>query len=57
MTELQLPTYDIIIFGASGFIGKYVVGEALKFLNSPNSPLKTLSLAGRNSSKLTESLK
>ncbi|KAJ0469455.1 putative saccharopine dehydrogenase, NADP binding domain, NAD(P)-binding domain superfamily [Helianthus annuus] len=57
MTELQLPTYDIIIFGASGFTGKYVVREALKFLNSPNSPLKTLALAGRNSSKLTESLK
>ncbi|MFS8022191.1 hypothetical protein Hanom_Chr16g01436561 [Helianthus anomalus] len=57
MTELQLPTYDIIIFRASGFTGKYVVEEALKFLNSPNSPLETLVFAGRNSSKLTESLK
>ncbi|KAI3748002.1 hypothetical protein L6452_10804 [Arctium lappa] len=51
------PPYDIVIFGASGFTGKYVVKEALKFLDSPNSPLKTLALAGRNSSKLSETLK
>ncbi|KAK1410193.1 hypothetical protein QVD17_36728 [Tagetes erecta] len=48
--------YDIVIFGASGFTGKYVVREALKFL-SPNSPLKSLALAGRSSSKLVETLK
>ncbi|KAK9061782.1 hypothetical protein SSX86_018965 [Deinandra increscens subsp. villosa] len=48
--------YDIIIFGASGFTGKHVVKEALKFL-SPNSPLKSLALAGRNPSKLVETLK
>ncbi|KAL8193465.1 hypothetical protein R6Q57_026600 [Mikania cordata] len=48
--------YDIIIFGASGFTGKYVVREALKFV-SPNSPLKSLALAGRSSSKLVETLK
>ncbi|KAI3504808.1 hypothetical protein L1887_26532 [Cichorium endivia] len=54
---LQLPTYDIIIFGASGFTGKYVVREVLKFLDSPNSPLKTLALAGRNTSKLSQTLK
>ncbi|KAJ9540720.1 hypothetical protein OSB04_027226 [Centaurea solstitialis] len=57
MAQAQLPTYDIVIFGASGFTGKYVVREALKFLDSPNSPLKTLALAGRNSSKLSEALK
>ncbi|KAK9061780.1 hypothetical protein SSX86_018963 [Deinandra increscens subsp. villosa] len=52
-----LPPYDVVIFGASGFTGKYVVREALKFLDSPNSPLKTLALAGRNSSKLSDALK
>ncbi|KAD7479477.1 hypothetical protein R6Q59_008305 [Mikania micrantha] len=57
MAEVQLPTYDIIIFGASGFTGKYVIREALKFLDSPNSSLKTLALAGRNSSKLADALK
>ncbi|GJS87899.1 probable mitochondrial saccharopine dehydrogenase-like oxidoreductase [Tanacetum coccineum] len=48
--------YDIIIFGASGFTGKHVVKEALKFV-SPDSPIKNLALAGRNSTKLTEALK
>ncbi|KAI3766365.1 hypothetical protein L2E82_16420 [Cichorium intybus] len=37
--------------------GKYVVREALKFLDSPNSPLKTLALAGRNTFKLSQTLK
>ncbi|KAK6129205.1 hypothetical protein DH2020_037035 [Rehmannia glutinosa] len=50
-------TYDIIIFGASGFTGKYVVREALKFLNTPNSPLKSLALAGRSPSRLSVALK
>ncbi|KAG8366934.1 hypothetical protein BUALT_Bualt16G0019800 [Buddleja alternifolia] len=49
--------YDIIILGASGFTGKYVVREALKFLNAPNSPLKTLALAGRSQSRLSAALK
>lgn len=50
------PTYDIVIFGASGFTGKYVIKEALKFLNTPSSPLKSLALAGRNPSRLTQAL-
>ncbi|CAK9322701.1 unnamed protein product [Citrullus colocynthis] len=55
---LSTPLYDLIILGASGFTGKYVVREALKFLNpSPSSPLKSLALAGRNHAKLTEALK
>ncbi|XP_052195169.1 probable mitochondrial saccharopine dehydrogenase-like oxidoreductase At5g39410 [Diospyros lotus] len=49
-------TYDIVILGASGFTGKYVVREALKFLNSPSSPLKSLALAGRNPEKLVQAL-
>ncbi|KAE8655767.1 putative mitochondrial saccharopine dehydrogenase-like oxidoreductase [Hibiscus syriacus] len=57
-TQIQnpIPLYDIIILGASGFTGKYVVKEALKFLNIPSSPLKTLALAGRSHEKLTKTL-
>ncbi|TMX00372.1 hypothetical protein EJD97_000943 [Solanum chilense] len=50
------PTYDVIILGASGFTGKYVIREALKFLNVPSSPLKNLAIAGRNNSKLSQAL-
>lgn len=53
----DLPPYDLVILGASGFTGKYVVKEALKFLNIPTSPLKSLALAGRNPSKLAQALK
>ncbi|KAL0461592.1 UNVERIFIED_CONTAM: putative mitochondrial saccharopine dehydrogenase-like oxidoreductase [Sesamum latifolium] len=49
--------YDAVILGASGFTGKYVVREALKFLNAPNSPLKSLALAGRSPARLAEALK
>ncbi|KNA07145.1 hypothetical protein SOVF_174610 [Spinacia oleracea] len=50
------PPYDIIVLGASGFTGKYVLKESLKFLNSSSSPLKTLAIAGRNPTKLAQSL-
>ncbi|MCD7467043.1 hypothetical protein HAX54_004234 [Datura stramonium] len=50
------PTYDVIILGASGFTGKCVIREALKFLNVPSSPLKNLAIAGRNTSKLSQAL-
>ncbi|KAL9233746.1 hypothetical protein vseg_008702 [Gypsophila vaccaria] len=46
--------YDIIILGASGFTGKYVLKESLKFLNK--SPLTSLAIAGRNPHKLAQSL-
>lgn len=50
--------YDVVVFGASGFTGKYVVREALKFLAAPaSSPLRTLALAGRNPVKLAEALR
>ncbi|CAI0453908.1 unnamed protein product [Linum tenue] len=51
------PPYDLVILGASGFTGKYVVREALKFLNTPSSPLKSFAVAGRNHSKLLDTLK
>ncbi|XP_062106571.1 probable mitochondrial saccharopine dehydrogenase-like oxidoreductase At5g39410 [Humulus lupulus] len=57
MADVQNPPpYDLIILGASGFTGKYVVKEALKFLNSPSSPLKAIALAGRNQAKLAQTL-
>lgn len=49
--------FDVVILGASGFTGKYVVREALKFLNRPSSPLKSLALAGRSPAKLSQTLK
>lgn len=55
-TQNPNPVYDIVILGASGFTGKYVVREALKFLQTPSSPLKSLALAGRNPTRLTQSL-
>ncbi|XP_042486823.1 probable mitochondrial saccharopine dehydrogenase-like oxidoreductase At5g39410 [Macadamia integrifolia] len=57
MEQLQHQHYDLVILGASGFTGKYVVREALKFLNTPSSPLKTLALAGRDPAKVAEALK
>ncbi|PHT91917.1 putative mitochondrial saccharopine dehydrogenase-like oxidoreductase [Capsicum annuum] len=50
------PTYDVIILGASGFTGKHVIREALKFLNVSSSPLKNLAIAGRNASRLSRAL-
>ncbi|KAK9924995.1 hypothetical protein M0R45_033336 [Rubus argutus] len=56
MQDLPDPPYDLIILGASSFTGKYVVKEALKFLNTSSSPLNSLALAGRNPTKLTQIL-
>uniref|UniRef100_A0A2P2KG64 Saccharopine dehydrogenase NADP binding domain-containing protein n=1 Tax=Rhizophora mucronata TaxID=61149 RepID=A0A2P2KG64_RHIMU len=54
--ESQSPPYDLIILGASGFTGKYVIKETLKFLNTPSSPLKAIALAGRSPARLTQAL-
>ncbi|KAG6588499.1 putative mitochondrial saccharopine dehydrogenase-like oxidoreductase, partial [Cucurbita argyrosperma subsp. sororia] len=55
---MESSLYDFIILGASGFTGKHVVRQALQFLNpSPSSPLKSFALAGRNPTKLSETLK
>ncbi|KAJ8750052.1 hypothetical protein K2173_013967 [Erythroxylum novogranatense] len=50
------PPFDLIILGASGFTGRYVVREALKFLKAPSSPLKSIALAGRSPARLTQAL-
>lgn len=46
--------FDIVILGASGFTGKHVLKESLKFLNNNN--LNSIAIAGRNPSKLTQTL-
>ncbi|XP_061358110.1 probable mitochondrial saccharopine dehydrogenase-like oxidoreductase At5g39410 [Gastrolobium bilobum] len=55
--------FDVIILGASGFTGKHVLKEALKFLNNNTSTssssslnFKSIAIAGRNPSKLTQTL-
>ncbi|KAL9427255.1 hypothetical protein AB3S75_029447 [Citrus x aurantiifolia] len=55
--QSQIPElFDVIILGASGFTGKYVVREALKLFNFPSSPIKSLALAGRNPTKVKQAL-
>ncbi|XP_058722717.1 probable mitochondrial saccharopine dehydrogenase-like oxidoreductase At5g39410 [Vicia villosa] len=50
-------TFDIIILGASGFTGKHVLKQALKFLNKNNNlNFNSIAIAGRNPSKLTQTL-
>lgn len=50
---------DVVVFGASGFTGKYVIRELLKFTDGPigGGGKRTVGIAGRNASKLSESLK
>ncbi|KAK7266487.1 hypothetical protein RIF29_19131 [Crotalaria pallida] len=50
------PPYDLIIIGASGFTGKHVLKQLLKFLNTPSSPLNSIAIAGRNPTKLAQTL-
>lgn len=53
----QPPPFDLIIFGASGFTGKYVIRETLKFINPQNPSLSlSFAIAGRDHHKLSESL-
>ncbi|CAM6083266.1 unnamed protein product [Calypogeia fissa] len=58
MAEEQLV--DVIIFGASGFTGKYVIRELLKFTDCPKANggdgKRKVGIAGRNKSKLSASL-
>ncbi|KAG8099454.1 hypothetical protein GUJ93_ZPchr0013g35309 [Zizania palustris] len=52
--------FDVVIFGASGFTGRYVIREALKFLapSSPYaSPLRSLALAGRSRDRVATALR
>lgn len=48
---------DIVILGASGFTGKYVIRELLKFVNEPNSAQpRKIAIAGRCKKKLAAAL-
>uniref|UniRef100_A0ACD5UKS5 Uncharacterized protein n=1 Tax=Avena sativa TaxID=4498 RepID=A0ACD5UKS5_AVESA len=49
--------FDVVIFGASGFTGKYVIREALKFLPPNASLLRTLAIAGRSRDRLAAALR
>ncbi|AES77540.1 probable mitochondrial saccharopine dehydrogenase-like oxidoreductase At5g39410 [Medicago truncatula] len=54
--EPNATKFDLIILGASGFTGKYVLKEALKFLNTSSSPLTSIAIAGRSPTKLAQTL-
>jgi short subunit dehydrogenase-like uncharacterized protein len=60
-TASSLQTFDIIILGATGFTGKHVLKQALKFFNNNtnknnNLNFNSIAIAGRNQSKLTQTL-
>ncbi|URE48156.1 hypothetical protein MUK42_14378 [Musa troglodytarum] len=55
-TTVKTREFDVVILGGSGFTGKYVIREALKFLSSASGPLRSLALAGRSPSKLAAAL-
>ncbi|CAL5061806.1 unnamed protein product [Urochloa decumbens] len=56
MAPPEPEVFDVVIFGASGFTGKYVIREALKFL-SPDSPLRSLAVAGRSRDRVDAALR
>ena len=47
-------TYDIVIFGATGFTGQFVVEELAQVLAVPDAPKLTWAVAGRNEGKLKQ---
>ena len=47
-------TYDIVIFGATGFTGQFVVEELALVLAVPDAPKLTWAVAGRNEGKLKQ---
>lgn len=59
MAPPEPEVFDVVIFGASGFTGKYVIREALKFLspNSSPSPLRSLAVAGRSRDRVAAALR
>lgn len=57
MASPEPEVFDVVIFGASGFTGKYVIREALKFLPPNASPLRTLALAGRSRDRVAAALR
>lgn len=56
MQAEQQVRLDVIILGASGFTGKYVVRELLKFRNDPRGGTRRIGLAGRSKKKVMAAL-
>lgn len=52
MTSTNARKYDIIVFGATGFTGEFVVEELSRVAGA-----KTWAVAGRNEAKVREALK
>ena len=52
---ITMPEYDLIIFGATGFTGKYVLETVVKTLKAGES--FTYAVAGRSKGKLDSILK
>jgi short subunit dehydrogenase-like uncharacterized protein len=59
MAPTEPEVFDVVIFGASGFTGKYVIREALKFLapSSSPSPLRSIAVAGRSRDRVAAALR
>jgi short subunit dehydrogenase-like uncharacterized protein len=47
---------DIVVLGASGFTGKYVLRELLKFRNVTGREPRKIGIAGRSKKKLAAAL-
>ncbi|KAK3127597.1 hypothetical protein QOZ80_7AG0575500 [Eleusine coracana subsp. coracana] len=60
MAPPEPEVFDVVIFGASGFTGKYVIREALKFLSpsaASSSPIRSLAVAGRSRDRVGAALR
>ena len=53
---MEEKQYDIVVFGASGFTGQYVVEEIARTVQHQN-PVLRWAIAGRNAGKLQNVLK
>lgn len=51
-----MASFDIIIFGATGFTGQFVIEELAKSVAASSSPPLTWAVAGRNEGKLAKVL-
>ena len=51
------PKYDVVIYGASGYTGQYVVEFLIKSLKKAENSDLTWAVAGRNEAKLLQVLK
>ena len=48
----DMASFDIVIFGATGFTGQFVVEEFAQVLAQKGAPKLTWAVAGRNEGKL-----